>query len=710
MMKLSLEERTALKTGKSKFKTLLLFILLSEIIFPQIPFKGFCKLTSFETDSGFTKIFSFNYDQNEHSDLLVFNPLKKIAELYDGKSGLKFILKNKITLPAEISSIEPIIMANNVLESFAFTSRKSRSFGVYKFNSSGNVSLVSKIKFNSYPDNISIAKKYTNGEQSFLISGNSFDGLSILSLTNNQLIERKIVEKKVYQNAQFIDVNSDGFEDIAAISKIDNKLHIFYNNSRDDFKELKQLNINDDILSMRVFDINYDHYTDIIVSGKSGIKIFFGDALASFDKSITIETSHPVDKFIIGDFNRDGFFDFNCLNIEEGIISTIFAKDFNLFYPEFFQKKKKGIVDLIPFFSKFVYGSAFINEFGEVDILSKVNSMSDNQQLAVGINPDLIKSFDHINNGIADFAFTDEFDKKLKFILRNPAGIPERLFAVDLFDDHENMFVFDNSKSLKTFFLYSNDKKIIESLEIDFEKFTFKRKFHYAEGPIKDIMIKADLKGDAELFILYSANSTLNLQVITKTEIDYNKKLYTNLSSNWANPFLFFADDLTVGYWQNANNLTKLNFLDFSSKDRKSEIILSFDNDVKLITANSNHLIEKEKFKYCSLLSNKDEIYLVAGSSQPKIYSSKNNNYEFRITGKNQLFFGKTNSVFIYNSKLKAVTEFALSNTTDRMLITDKFNDIELTNYTIQKLDQRNFHLIFTDIISGRIEVRQLPR
>ncbi|HCY74522.1 MAG TPA: hypothetical protein DHV28_01255 [Ignavibacteriales bacterium] len=710
MMKLSLEERTALKTGKSKFKTLLLFVLLSEIIFPQIPFKGFCKLNSFAVDSGFTKIFSLNYDQNEHSDILIYNPQQKVAELFDGKSGLKFILKNKITLPTEISSIEPIIYANNMIESFAFTSRKSRNFGIYKFNTSGNVSLVSKIKFNSYPENISIAKNYTNGEQSFLISGNSFDGLSIISLKNNQLIEKKAAINSIFQNAQFIDVNSDGFEDIAAISTIENKLHIFYNNSRDDFKELKQINVNDDVLSLRVFDINYDHYTDIIVSTKSGIKIYFGDALASFDKTIFIGTSYPVDKFIIGDFNRDGFFDFNCLSIEEGIISTIFAKDFNLFYSEFLQKQKKGIVDLIPFFSKFVYGSAFLNELGEISILSKVNSMSDDQQLAVGINPDIIKSFDHINNGIADFAFTDEFDKKLKFILRNSAGIPERLFSVDLYDDHEKMFVFDNSNSRKTFFLYSNEKKIIESLEIDFEKFTFSRRFHYAEGPIKDLIIKPDSKGDAELFILYSTNRLLNLQVITKTEINYNKKLYNDLSSNWEFPFLFFADDLTIGYWQNANNLIKLIFLDFSSKDRKFLNKLKFNSNIQLIASNSNHSLEKGKFKYCSLLSNKDEIFLVAGSNEPKIYSAKNYNNEFRITDKNQLFFGKTNSVFIYNSKLKALTEFATSNTDDRILITDKFKNIELTNYTIQKLDQRNYHLIFTDINSGNIEIRQLSR
>ena len=130
-MKLSKEERTVLKTGKSKFKTFLLFVLLSEIISPQIPFKGFCKLNSFDVDSGYTKIFSFNYNQNEYSDLLIFNPAEKKAIIAEGSSGSKFIANN-ISLPLEISAIEPIILPNNIVKSFAITSRKNRSFGIYE--------------------------------------------------------------------------------------------------------------------------------------------------------------------------------------------------------------------------------------------------------------------------------------------------------------------------------------------------------------------------------------------------------------------------------------------------------------------------------------------------------------------------------------------------------------------------------------------------
>jgi len=708
-MKLSQEERTVLKTGKSKFKTLLLFVLLSEIISPQIPFKGFCKLNSFDVDSNFTKILSFNYNQNEYSDLMVYNPLEKKVAIVEGTSGLNFIANN-FSFPSEISAIEPVILPNHMVENFAFTSRKNRSFGILKFNMIGKPTIVSQVKFNSYPENISVTNKNANSTQEFLISGNSFDGLSIVSFKNNRLEAKQISEKRIFKNAQFIDINSDGFEDISALNSIENKLHLFFNNSRGDFSELRTINVNDDVLSMNVFDINYDQFEDIIVSTRAYIKIYFGDATASFAKTIIIQTSYSANKFIVGDFNRDGFFDINYLNIDEGIISTIFAKDFDLFYPEFIQKKEKGIVDIIPFFSKFVYGAAYLNQNGKVHIISSVALMSDDQKMAIGIEPNLITSFDHINNGIVDLAFTDNFDKKLKFIVRNNAGFPEKLFSINLYEEHNKILEFSNTKSVKTFFLYSTDKKIIESLEINFEKFSFSRKFYYAEGPIKDLIVKSDSKGDAELFILFTKNKTFKLQVITKTGLNYNQKLYKNLGSGWFDSFLFFEDKLTVGYWNSEKDFLKFDLIYPMDKDTNPINKLIINDKTSTIISKSNKSASTRDQKFSSLIFKGDELYLTSGSKDVKLFKTKNIKEGFRIQDKNQLFFGKTNSVFLYNSNLSALIEFRPARSGNQLFMSEKFSNLELNNYTIQNLDQRNYHLIFTDVKSGNIEIRQLSR
>ncbi len=196
-MKLSQDERTVLKTGISKFNTLLLCVLLTEVISPQIPFKGFCKLNSFKVDSGYSNLFSFNYDLNEYSDLLIYNPLSKNAKVFDGKTGIDFTFKKEITLPVELSKIEPIILENGRIESYAFTSRKSRSFGILKFSFQGNPSIKNQLTFDYYPENISVSAYSSEAGREFLISGNSFNGLSVVTSKGTKLTETKITDKTI---------------------------------------------------------------------------------------------------------------------------------------------------------------------------------------------------------------------------------------------------------------------------------------------------------------------------------------------------------------------------------------------------------------------------------------------------------------------------------------------------------------------------------
>ncbi len=706
----SRDERTALKTEIGKFKTLISFVFLSQIIYPQIPFNGFCKLNSFNIDSGFTRIFSFNYNLDEHSDLLIFNPLEKKAALYNGKSGTEFILQGMPSLPLELSSIEPIIIPKKMIESFAFTSRKNRSFGIYNFSTAGKIKLLSQIKLDSYPENLSITNNLTDNSQLFLLSGNSFEGLSIISNQNNTLNENKIYSGKVFQNAQFIDFNSDGYEDIAALNSVDNKLHFFYNNSRNEFSELKTIKTDDDVLSMRIFDINYDGYKDIIVSTVSGIIIYFGDASSSYSKTIKVQTKYSADKFIIGDFNRDGFFDINYLNVDKGIVSTIFAKDFNSFYPEIIQIKKKGIVDIIPFFSKFVYGAAYLNQNGEVNILSKVNSLSEDQKLAIAVEPDFIASFEHSNNGISDLAFTDKFDRKIKFIVRSAAGLPEKYFEIELYEDHNNIISFSNDKSKKTFFLYSPNEKVIEAIEVDFKGYSFNRKVHYAEGPIQDLKLKPNTDGEAELFILYSKDNSLNLQIIVKTQIGFTQSLFNGLSSNWIDPFLFFDDRLIIGYWQYDEEFLKLNYLNLTESGKNTLTKIKLSNKNSLLISKSNSINTKQGYKYFALLKNNVETFMIAGDKEPKLYSISNRKKGFRIQDKNQLFFDKSNSVFVYDSSLSSLAEIYPAKTNGSFFMSEKIRNINVNNFIIQKSDQGKINLICTDTNSGIIELRQLSK
>jgi hypothetical protein len=88
-----------------------------------------------------------------------------------------------------------------------------------------------------------------------LISGNSFNGLSIVSINNEKFLEIKITDKTVFKDARFIDLNTDGVEDIAALNSIDNQIHLFFKNSKNKFEELRKISVESDVLALNVFDL-----------------------------------------------------------------------------------------------------------------------------------------------------------------------------------------------------------------------------------------------------------------------------------------------------------------------------------------------------------------------------------------------------------------------------------------------------------------------
>lgn len=704
------EEITGLKHLLKRLSFILVVILFSDFSYSQIPFKGFCKLTAFQIDSGYTKLQSINFDQDEYSDLLCYNPLSKNISLYEGEANLNFKLIQKTSLSVELSKLEPIVGNEKLIESYAFTSRKSRNFGILKFSPQGNPDILNSIKLNSYPENISISDFNSDGRPKFLLSGNSFDGLSIIYYNLDKLEEDKIVKHTAFLNAQFVDLNNDDLKDIAAINSIENTLHFFFNDSRNNFTERRKIKINEDILHFQVFDINYDSYTDIIVSTNSSIKIFFGDATVSYANVISIPVNYPVNDFVIGDFNRDGYFDFNYLSAKEGVISTIFAKDFFTFHNEIIQIKKKGISDLIPYFSKFVYGTAFVDESGKANVLSSTKSISDDHNISIGINPTALSVFDLTDNGINDIVFIDNYDQSLKFILRNAAGVLEKYYSINLFITHNYIIPFNNSKTIKTFFCYSLDKKIIEAIEVDFEKFTYKKEILYASGQIKEIIIDPDENDNPRLYVLYSKQRELNLEIISKTTMRYNHSTYTNITNNWISPAIISLKNLTISYWKNEVDSVKLDFVYIDARVYTVKTKAGLLKNENIIISRSDVINENIKPLLVSFLYRNERNYLVTGDTSITTYYTKQGEKALRITDKKQVFFGKNNSIFVYDHSQKTLNLVVTFKRNNRLAFKEVFNDLNLTDYFITKLDQRNSHLIYTNANKGIIGIKQLPR
>jgi len=268
------EEKPGLKIEISSIKILIALLLFSLEAFSQVPVNGFCRYNRFDIDSGFTKLLPLNYNDDSYTDLVLYNPAKKEIETIEGNQSLSFSAPHKYKIPAEISLIRNIADKNNKVIGNAYSSRKRMIVGLISFAKNGKPIFTNEIKLNSYPENISVAEN-GNSEPELLISGKSFNGLSILTNENRKLKETKIISNSVYSFSQFVDINRDGFPDIAAFNVASLSLDFFYNKGNSQFNKVRSISFPENINSLRTFDLDLDSFEDIIISKENSIEILW---------------------------------------------------------------------------------------------------------------------------------------------------------------------------------------------------------------------------------------------------------------------------------------------------------------------------------------------------------------------------------------------------------------------------------------------------
>ncbi len=469
MNKLFKGEKADLSLGIKKINILFFSLFFSFEIFPQTPINGFCEFEKFSIDSGYTSLFSIPQKENNLNNLILYNPEKSnIVALISNKEDL-FKESKTYDVPIEFSKIKKIY-DNDKIVGYAFSSRKKLMAGVYNFKEDGKPELLKAIKFSSYPDNISVGDVALNGETQYLISGSAFQGLSILSENSSGFSERKITTKASYSSAVFADLDNDGYPDIAAYNLFSNTLDFFYNNSRGVFKLVRSFKMNNKIQFLQAADFDKDSYQDLLYVKDNSIIIKYGDFTSSYDTTVTVNTSFHPDKFIIGDFNKDGKLDIAYADFDEGVLSILYDKDKLNFYPEIYYFKKNGIRDITAFKYENLENIAAVSESGQLFVLSKLKSFTENINISLAITPSLVSYFDYNNDDIYDICFIDDFDNNLNLILRNSTGIPAWFYSYPLFEHHSKVLIDDTKPFIKRFYFYEPDKKLIEILTADFKE------------------------------------------------------------------------------------------------------------------------------------------------------------------------------------------------------------------------------------------------
>ncbi len=702
-----------LKNELNGVKPLLVFFLFSQCVFSQIPINGFCKYNCYKADSGFTNFMMINFNNDFYSDFILYNSEKKEVEVIKGEEHGVLKEKKIFRIPVEIASIQPLQSRRG--PGYFFSNRKKLKAGIYEIKPNGKPNLTSSISFDSYPDYLSVGNVDGKGKNEILVSGSSFNGLSIIYQDDKKLIEKKIVEGTSFSHSVLCDLSNDHFPDIAAYNVVKRQFELFYNDSNGEFRKVRSVPFPEKITSLKSFDINLDSYQDLIFTSGKSFYIWYGDFRSSYENTTKIETLYKPDKYIIGDFNKDGRIDLAYLNLEHSLVSVLFAKNDFEFYPEIIYLQQKELTDISPYYSRFVDGIAALSLDGNIHTITNLSSFTEDVDISLGAKPGAISFFDTDNNGITDFCFIDEYDKKIKFVLRNSGGIPANFFSYQLHENHTKIISENLNSGFKNYTCYSIDKKLIEIIKADFDNNKIEETALYSPGPIEDLKLKRINDNEYIIYFTYINNNSLFVGAFNYKDFKFSFSEQLIDTGKFYDAALGIGDELVVYYWQKTEQNVLLKEMRPLNLPEKANDIISFPltDSLKIYSYAGNFLNIDKNVLIGFLTSPENNYSVVAYDNFSSIIKGDQSLPDFRITSKNNLFFGETR----FNGLKKLCIYLPDKSEVDRLEFINKGKDLTFTqladqtsigSFFIKNMTSKNYHIVYSDPEKNCVTIKRI--
>ncbi len=540
---------------KNLLLPLLFYFLLLPSLSAQININGFCKWNEINAKPGYNGIFPVDFNNDGYRDLLLYSNNENKIVVYRGDTLTSFQSGRETFFNYPVSKIAQLNKANEKEKKYVFLSRKSRTAGTISFTSRGVVVLKSKFTFNSYPSSLDIADIDRDGRNEILIGGTTFEGLSILRVKENKLTEQKIDSKRNYKMAKFIDLDYDGYPDIAALDVSDDSVRFFYNDQSGEFREYRSLKLTYPADKFKICDLNSDGFNDILCSISSGFVFLPGDSVSSFQNSIFLDAGGKPESFDVFDYNGDGLDDVSYY-LDSGGVFVLFNRDYNKFYKPLNYFNKPSISALISFVDKKGKHLTALSSNGNIFEISGLKFVKDNFSLTFTPNPRLIGVFASNSPNEKNYFLIDTLEQSLIALTVQRNGIVSAYYKFPLSENYTDIGINYIDKNKSNLFCFSRNKRKIELFTVDFsrrgeysESNNYTKRIFYTAYPIYDVKFKAnDQSENQTIYALIKNNNKLLLQRFRYKDFRYVSAGLDSIGVNPLDAVLSFNDYPEI-YW-----------------------------------------------------------------------------------------------------------------------------------------------------------------
>ncbi|MCK9426068.1 MAG: VCBS repeat-containing protein [Ignavibacteriaceae bacterium] len=726
------DEKQGLLKRKVINGSLILFMLYQSGA-AQIPINGFCKYSVFPVDGKFRQLFALNFNQDSYSDLLLTGGEKNSYANIAGKGIDNFAKVFSASLPNGKAGFSPVI-SNFIsyIETFdkspkyAFVSRKQKIAGWLNVSTLGSISVANQISFSSFPDVITPADLNADGKKELLISGVAFDGISILNNNNGKIEEKKLHRGTAFSQSVAIDLNSDSYPDIAAFNINNNSLQFFYNNSRGEFKLIRTIELQHPIASLQAFDFNSDYYADLLFISGNELQIIFGDSVSGYQRTEIIKTNLKPDKFVWGDFNRDGKFDIAYLSTGGGLqssqVSVLFQKNDGAFYPEIPYLQKRGLIDVIPFYSKFVYGFASLSSDASADsgkaggniyFVSNLSSYGDTSDLVFGNMPSSISLFDNGKDGISDLCLYNADKGLCSFVLRGKDGLPSTLFSQKINGAYSSLLIDDNDESQKGIYFFNIDERVIEYLLIDFNSLSVKRDYLYVDGGIKDCRLMKSAAGTrANIVVVHTLDDKLFYSSFTYKNFRYSLATASLKTGKLLDAKIDAHGD--IYFWTKGKGEAELSYASFKNPVVvKSIHSVQYDSLFQFRNYLADVYSTGEEFIFTAVSNNQSNYLFIGNSRFYKVLWQPSIAKTFLSDETRMNYFGKFSGdrvkrFFLYSSSSNNFLVAGVNKRTGFFNL-QKISDIQnVGSFAVDKFSANRWYLLYTNTKENCLSFKKL--